>query len=541
VIPLSFSCRNPALGSFLMTCPSRRASASEAYDFRPPGLRKASPWDKGSPLARFLNNVRYSKLMIALEGLRHPTTVRPPPPLRHEGRGPTPPAPELGASGTPGRRPDRDSEAGIERAPSTGRLGLASTHFPPLHDRANVSGRTLLPPRSRTSDNLRRSHMGTPIVSVYLDSSCFHRERARGEGALQRLHELVQHGVVKVYVHELVVREVATGFVESLNKTDKPLKELRQALSWLSNQEREEAFQATQKIKSLKAKANAHLAEELKLRLQDFGAEIIDVTLGATQEMWRRYFSGDTPFIVQKSRKDLPDGAILVGALDLSARLVGRRLHIVAGDHRLRAACAPTMVCHEKLGEFTGCDEVTEALRSRARERGEDVPEEEIDTWGIKVGECIRNDHTTIVKLVNSALLQALTGTEVSSDLFPSDDNDATIDMVGDVEELTIALDDLDYISKTEMMASFTAQLNESQVTLYVDRAEIDVIGEDGLLSMSISDPDWNEHVAQVEARVLLSVTGRLRLELEEDEYETLRLVTAAVDDVETVDVVSSA
>jgi hypothetical protein len=379
----------------------------------------------------------------------------------------------------------------------------------------------------------------TTVVHVYVDSSCFRRESAWSEGALKRLQELVRQSVAKVYVHEIVAQEVATGLLESLQSAGQKLKEVRRALSWLSERERQEAFQSEEKLRELMASAEAQLADELQARLRELNAEIVPMSLTATQEMWRRYFAGEVPFKGRKSRDDLPDGAILAAALDLAVRLGEEPLHVVVADKRLRDACPPNLHTHEKLGAFTSCEAVRNALRTRAEDRGEGVSGDELAVWAEKVRRCVADAHGLVVRVVSGGVSEELPGTHVFSPYFPSDGNDAAVDMVGHVEDLTIDFNGMDFISRTEMTAPFIAELGESRVTLYVDRREAEDIEDDEQpFALSITDSDWSENLVEAEATVSLKIAGQLRLELEEDEYETLRFVTGGVEYIADVDVV---
>lgn len=393
-----------------------------------------------------------------------------------------------------------------------------------------------------TQDKVGRSHDRAPPalpVPLFLDSSCFRRETGWDDGAFSRLKELVKARAVDVYVHELALREVSTGLVDDL-PTPSAIKAIRRTLSWLDDDARRDAAAAIETFERLRAMAHSSLGQYMETRLVGMGANIIRLDPHQGVEMWRRYFTGEPPFASKKSRNDIPDAALFVAALELQDKLA-RTLHVVSADERLSrafSALGSHFVCHARLGAFNTHPEVASIMLALSAARGEAVAQDEFKRWEGLVRSCISSARRDIESLLNDALLEKLPGEDIVSSSFPSDDNKASIEMVGEVDALELELDDLEELSRDSVLVPFVATVDDITATLYIHRSEAYGLDDDEApeaIRISITDWEWNEKFVRADAELSIRVRGTLAIDLEWDDYETCRFVSAAVEDIEEI------
>ncbi len=117
----------------------------------------------------------------------------------------------------------------------------------------------------------------------------------------------------------------------------------------------------------------------------------------------------------------------------------------------------------------------------------------------------IYSDSALIESAIESDLSDKLSRETVTSHLIPDDNNEGTIDEVGEIEEINLNLNNVvDY--ENYFVIPFSLRV-DCQVTYFIYKADYYAM-EDEESSISILDDDWNDHYFSAGQYYLLVVEG---------------------------------
>ncbi|MEH1789855.1 MAG: hypothetical protein V7L23_30920 [Nostoc sp.] len=115
----------------------------------------------------------------------------------------------------------------------------------------------------------------------------------------------------------------------------------------------------------------------------------------------------------------------------------------------------------------------------------------------------IHSDSALIESAIESDLSDKLSGETVTSHLIPDDNNEGTIDEVGEIEEINLNLNNVeDY--DNYFVIPFSLRV-DCQVTYFIYKADYYAMEDEDI---SISDDDWNDHYFWAGQYYLLMVEG---------------------------------
>jgi len=121
-----------------------------------------------------------------------------------------------------------------------------------------------------------------------------------------------------------------------------------------------------------------------------------------------------------------------------------------------------------------------------------------------------------------------LVGTDVTSEVFPSDNQDATITMVGDVSDLQIDVGESGMVGTNTVGVPFSCEVEGCFSDLFIPKWEY-FTSQDK--RFSLFDDDWNSYYVLAESDINLAFEGSFLIKLKESadrsnvEIESIEIV----------------
>lgn len=370
-------------------------------------------------------------------------------------------------------------------------------------------------------------------MRLLLDSSAVLCDPARSKEALKTVEHLVAKGHIALYVPEVVVREVQANLT---SKAQVEFDKLQAAASALRR--RLPASLLADEWRALERDikhATEHIIQALE---QDFGvwlsnvaASIDPIAEGDGGAVMDGYFLGKPPFKESRHRDDIPDAFILESIRRLSTSAT---LHVVIRDERLAQAAADLsrVTVHRTLDSFIVSPGVQAILRQVA------------GTENLATLARLVSSEPDLLdgKLSDDDYVDLLAGESICSPLIPGDNNEATISMVGAVDDLTFDWGRAEYYGDDKVVVPFSF-VTEVYADSYIFKSDWYAMTDEE--SEAISVTDWNDHYYLAQAPYQVVVVGlaaiSLHLDLSERVFSTdevaaaLNDCTIAVDSVESI------
>ena len=340
-------------------------------------------------------------------------------------------------------------------------------------------------------------------------------------------------GHIALYVPEVVVREVQANLT---SKAQVEFDKLQAAASALRR--RLPASLLADEWRALERDikhATEHIIQALE---QDFGvwlsnvaASIDPIAEGDGGAVMDGYFLGKPPFKESRHRDDIPDAFILESIRRLSTSAT---LHVVIRDERLAQAAADLsrVTVHRTLDSFIVSPGVQAILRQVA------------GTENLATLARLVSSEPDLLdgKLSDDDYVDLLAGESICSPLIPGDNNEATISMVGAVDDLTFDWGRAEYYGDDKVVVPFSF-VTEVYADSYIFKSDWYAMTDEE--SEAISVTDWNDHYYLAQAPYQVVVVGlaaiSLHLDLSERVFSTdevaaaLNDCTIAVDSVESI------
>lgn len=357
------------------------------------------------------------------------------------------------------------------------------------------------------------------MVQIFIDTSSLPRNPGRLGVKFDRLCQLANSELVKVFLSEVVFKEWTTHFSEELYKK---IHATFNALSEITNHPWVSAIENYNIVKQAKdilkiSKAETYKIAELKVKeiIKKLKAEIISIDDSHGRNVLNDYFAGVPPFKTVKNREDILDSFIFHCVKDLGIKL-NSQIHCIVSDRSLNSAISKldSMTVYESIDEFVKSDIVEEIIKIRDREiTWKSILEQAIDY--------VKSKSKKIKDDINSLIIDELAGTFISHPEIPSDDNNAFIVLVDDPEDITLEWDDIEDFGPGLLLVSFDLKCKVS--------VEFSIYHSD---AYSMPEGVW-VHIGDHEeddffdagCDLLISVEGNLAVELDMDKFEESKII----------------
>lgn len=246
--------------------------------------------------------------------------------------------------------------------------------------------------------------------------------------------------------------------------------------------------------------------------LDDVDAERHPITEGAAAATLDAYFAGRLPFKTQKSREDLPDGFIHACIAEFARGSSERPTHVVVQDKALLAALENVagVTVHPNWASLLRCEALSNCDDARFRA-----------LWRVQ-------EPVIRAKFIE-AITSKLAGAEVCSRAFPSDNQDATITMVGEVTDLQIDIAEARTVGADTVEVPFSCDVEGCYGDLFIFKSEYFSSEDD---RFSLIDGDWNSHYVFAQAEIDLALEGSFLIDFK----ESVDRSKVEIDSIEVVD-----
>jgi hypothetical protein len=261
-------------------------------------------------------------------------------------------------------------------------------------------------------------------IPVFIDTSALPRNPAYPGAGFERMCQLANVGVIKIYLAEVVVEEWASQIKEEFLATVNDLeRSLRKALrhywfnDWPSKDCTETAYE---QLLENKKDIDEFLKTKIDEILKQMGVIILPVQDNHGKAVLQSYFKGILPFRVAKSREDFPDAFIFEALKGFGIDQPGA--HFIGADKRLSSAVTGLegIILHPDIGEFVNSKVVLEQVEAQELEKRWIATLELISAHFSKYFD-------ELVDGLESLLLDELPGQLIHHQQIPDDNGDAYI------------------------------------------------------------------------------------------------------------------
>lgn len=330
-------------------------------------------------------------------------------------------------------------------------------------------------------------YVSAMTVHVFLDSSVLRSLNPNGVlGCL--LHELCESDILRIHIPVVVEGEIVAGIqLESRKKKHIP-REIMSALQW-SAAGGAIGEEDIAHVRDVIEKGIANAGTGFSAWLDEVGAERHSITQSAAAATLDAYFAGRPPFKRPKSREDLPDGFIHAAIAEFARRIGAEApTHVVVQDKALMAALEKEtgVIVHQNWASLLRCDALPNCDDARFRA-----------LWRVQ--------ESAIRAKFIEAITSKVAGVEVSSCAFPSDNQDATITMVGEVTGLQVDLAESRTVGADTVEVPFSCEVEGCKGDLFIFKSEYFTSQDDRFM---LIDGDWNSHYVFAQTDIDLAVEG---------------------------------
>lgn len=344
------------------------------------------------------------------------------------------------------------------------------------------------------------------MFHVVIDTSIYSSDRARHKGPFRALTRILVGQKAQLHVPYVVKHEFISQREDEVRKEINNIKDAIYQIAGSTAHAKVSAFvERVQKdTKSIKGSLAQYMTEEFEAWLTECHAIVHRPAAEHGKRIAEDYFKGAPPFKAAKNRNDIPDSFVWHTMLDLSQK--HKPMHVVANDGALYKAASgnKAMLAYNTLDEFINTKECQNALKALT----EEVVAENME----RAGQLLSTVKTTLGRMVNTDIIDALHGKSVSSDEIPDDNNEAMILSVYEPHELSFDFDNVDYYGESDIGVPFEA-LVECEVNYAIFKSDYFTLSEEKMKRISIGER--NDHYFDADETYEVNVEGTLSLTLD--------------------------
>lgn len=347
------------------------------------------------------------------------------------------------------------------------------------------------------------------MIYLVIDTTAFRNDPARKKAAFRSLKRLAEAGEIKVHVPHVVMEEFLSQQIEQYVAG---LSEIRTLVvkfkkKHIPEMTREVLDNTDQQLSRLKEELVAFARIDFDQWVRETRAVVHGITESHGKRVIDAYFSGALPFREKKRREDIPDAFIWQVVIDLVESL--GEVHVVSGDGAIRSASEAhaSIVCFGTVDEFIASDTCQTPLRKNLAnanfQRLVSVYPQLLDE---------------IRSAIDTEAVDVLTGKTVTGHEIPDDNNEATITMIGEPEDIEISIGDTEYFGDGLFVVPVTFT-TECLLSYAIFKSDLYGLPEDKIEQISISD--LNDHYYDAEEDYVLTITASVAVNLKSAEVES--------------------
>ena len=343
-------------------------------------------------------------------------------------------------------------------------------------------------------------------MHVLLDTSIYRRDPKRGSSGFLAIRRLAAAKRVQLHMPHYVREEFLSQQVFQLSGEFDKIVKAGSKVKRLTDHEDTvvAAEQILDKIEPLANKVGANVTGELDAWITATNTKVHAVDDSHGQRVTEAYFSGAPPFTSVKQRSDFPDAFIYETVRDLAEK--HEDFHVIVADKDLRTACEGIngVTTYASVEEFVGSAECQDLLLEL---------DEVLNVARLMT---LLPEETRVLQgKIEHEIIDPLASTVVSDESIPDDNNEATVQGVGQLRETELRFGDAEYYGDGRIVIPFSA-IVECEVYYFIFKGDWYSMGDEASEAIGVSD--WNEHYFEAEETRDLGVEGRLVLELPVEE-----------------------
>lgn len=367
-------------------------------------------------------------------------------------------------------------------------------------------------------------------MDVLLDTSIYRKDPKRTTAGFLAINRLAAAKRIHLHMPYFVLNEFLTQQTDRLSaEFDKMLKAGGNVTRLTDHEATVAAVaQILDKIEGQAKKVVANVTGELDEWIAATHTKVHAVDDSHGRRVAEAYFSGTPPFSSIKQRSDFPDSFIYETARDLAEK--HEHLHVIVADNTLRTACdgINNVMTYASVEEFVGSPECQDLLL---------VLDEVLNVD--RLMKLLPEETNVLQGKLEHEIINPLASTMFSDQSIPDDNNEATVQGVGQPRETKFSFGDAEYYGDGMVVIPFSA-IVECQVYYFIYKGDWYSMSDEAAEDIGISD--LNEHYFEAEDTRDLSVDGRLVLgmpveELQRDDLSDEDLTVLITDCDTTVEI----
>jgi len=354
------------------------------------------------------------------------------------------------------------------------------------------------------------------LIHLFIDTNILKAEPYYKNEEYESLKILVEKDILKIYLPYIIENEYITQLQEPYLQEIKKIETNLNSLKRKHSSDSDTLDKLIEEITKLKDSTLDNINKDFKENFcNKLNIEKLKIENHHSSEVFKKYFSGETPFKDIKNRQDLPDGFIFEAIID--KKKLDTNTVVILKDGELLNACKDKDIStFSSLKEFIKNENIQKVLIDHQSEES-------------------KKKFLTYLeesKFINDELprleIKELENKSISDYKIPSDDHTANITCAGDIDNIDSDFSNpINYgNNKIGIPINFTIEV---EAYMFVFKA--DYYSDDNLFSLS--SEDWNDHYVSVDTTFLLKIDSVFILNLTNIDFTDLDIdFDLAVDDV---------
>jgi rRNA-processing protein FCF1 len=366
------------------------------------------------------------------------------------------------------------------------------------------------------------------MIHVVLDTNVLRSHFTSRTKGFDALTSLGKSGLIQLHIPYIVEKE----YISQLSKQEKD--KFDNASSSLNSLKRshfvsrtnESFFKETiSKLSKLEKSAVSNIEQKFASWIKTSKAIVHNIKTNHAERVFEKYFKGVKPFSQLKNRSDIPDAFIYEVIKDISQS--EKDIHVICNDKNLRESFSndANITTYESLDHFIKASSCQDLLL-----------EQKVSTHIADIIIDLKENENKIKTVINNEYIDILAGKTFKDDYIPEDNNEATIQMIDEIDNLEFSFDEVIYYGSATLGIPFI-------LTTEAECYYCIFIGDYYCLPSSRAEhvyiEDWNEHYYMATETFSLAVNGILTVNLDlknirndgpRDKY--VKYETAAIDEI---------
>lgn len=340
------------------------------------------------------------------------------------------------------------------------------------------------------------------MINVILDTNIYRKNPSLDSASFQALKILASNGHLQLHIPHIVFEEFISQKKEEYEKQINGIESGIRGLSSkrLSKKQKEILDSCATEIDKLKRELADVPREEFKKWTVSMGATIHPLE-PYVEKAFEAYFRGAPPFKEKKLRKDIPDALIYETINKISES--HKTVYIVVEDGNLGEFCAKikNAIVFATLDDFIGYDLCQSLLREQKI----------VDNFDGVIN-ALKEERPRLVDKLESLSVNALAYKTFSDYNIPDDNNEATIESVGSLDNVAFFFEKAIYFGNGVVGLPFEFD-TEVLAFYYIFKSDYYCLERESVKHISVSD--HNDHYFEAEQYFYVHVTGLLSINIE--------------------------